>query len=611
MSAEGPHYRIAREIRRADTRVEVRDTISNLTDDVLGVMVDNRLDASATPFSEWAVAGHPSAIERRHSHSQSVFLAWDDLGMGMLPLDDVYIVHGAMYARDGRAGMRDDMLGLAPGASYTLEWAVYPCARGDYWDFINAVRRDESRNGTTIEGGFAFIPRDGISDVYVKLRNLKYGSFACLTKVADDPQIEIEGIEYIHLPKERAQLKSQFDSIRAQHPHLKLMFHIAHSLFSTNRPNELFPDSRVVDAAGTQAVYPHDYANSSYFSRQRYEEGWRWYIFYPTPGNSYHDAMMRAADLLIDDIGGTGAFMDGFMLGYGSPWTHDRWDGHTVQIDPETKTVTRKVGSVLLLSQPSMVQWTHSLTDRGAVVIANSPVVTRTVGDLPLIVDQECIAGPNVHLAQTSASLGNPSQINSEADVYRDVLEKLRWANLYFYYGEGTLTYPSLPQQMYPITTEELRAGMVKGRERIVTMNSGVYGWDGGRQLHFGFRYNALGMPAPAEFLTRIDSDGVRTLVELDREESAVIKRIPVSAEAHQPVNVICSRYGRTGVTLDVSGRGQVRLEVTDGDFPVRRAGRYRVTTDRTTTVSADAEGMLRVDFDLSGAGRVVIEPAG
>ncbi|MGC9316804.1 MAG: LamG domain-containing protein [Armatimonadota bacterium] len=611
VTAEGPHYGVVRRIRRGDTRIDVHDTIRNRTDEVLGVIIDNRLDAGGDPFSEWAVAGHPNAIERRHSHSQSVFVAWDDLGVGMLPLDDVSIVHGTMYAREGGAGMADDMFGLQPGASYTLEWAVYPCTRGDYWDFINAVRRDEGRNGTTIEGGFAFIPREGVSDEYVELRKLRYGSFGCLTHVADDPQIEIEGIEFIHLPKERARLRRQFAAIRARHPHLKLMFHIAHSLFSTNRPEELFPDSRVVDADGNQVTYSHNYANSPYFSRQRYEEGWRWYIFYPTPGNSFHDAMMRAADMLIDDIGCDGAFMDGFMLGYGSPWTYDRWDGHTVRIDPETKTVTRQVGSVLLLSQPSMVQFTRRIADRGGVIVANSPVVTRTVGRLPLIVDQECIAGPDVHLAQTSASLGNPSRISSEADVYRDVLDKLRWANLYFYYGEGELTHPSLPQQMYPITIQELRPGTVKGRERIVTMRSGVYAWRGDRHLHLGYRYNALGMPVPAEFMTRVDADGVRTLVELDREESAVVRRIPVSASTDHPASVICARYDREAIALAISGSGRMTLRIADGDFPVRPNAPYNVTAGEVTTVRSDADGVLEVAVDLAGPTRVVIEATG
>ncbi len=608
VTARGAYYEIVRQITRRATRVEVHDTIRNLTDQVLGVMVDNRLDASAQPFADWAVAGYPNAVERRAAHSPTVFARWEDLGVGLVPLDDVYIVQGTMYCRDGVAGMADDIFGLAPGASYTLQWAIYAHEGGDYWDFINQVRRDEGRTGT-IEGGFAFIPRDGVSDEYVEMRNLRYGSFGCLTHVADDPEIEIEGIEFINLPLERARLRREFAAIREQHPHLKLMFHVAHSLFSTNRPAELFPDSRVLDAAGNHVVYPYNYGNGAYFSQRRHEEGWRWFIYYPTPGNSFHDAMMLAADMIMDDIGCNGAFMDGFMLGYGSAWIYDRWDGHSVEIDPETKTVTRRLGSVLLLSQPSMVEFTHRITDRGGVVVANSPVMTRTIGQLPLVVDQECISGPDVHLAQTSASLGNPSRINCEADVYRDVLDKLSWGNLYFYYGEGELTHPSLPQQMYPITITDLRSGTVTGRERIVTMHSGVYGWPGDRRLHSCRRYNALGMPVPAEFVTRVDAGGVRTQVDLDREESAVVVAIPVEVQTDAPVNVLCARYDGGGIVIHATGEGRVSLRVSDGEFAVAEGAHYQVTAGETFTAIAEADG-VRIDLRLDGPTRIAIEPA-
>jgi hypothetical protein len=518
-------------------------------------------------------------------------------------------VQSTVYAKDQQAGMSTDKFGLAAGASYTLEWAVYPCARGDYYDFINAVRRDE-RATVTIEGGFAFISRSGISPDNVALRGLRYGSFGCLAHVADDPEIEIEGIEFIHLPKERARLKAEFEAIRAVNPKLKLMFHVAHSLWSTNKPSELFPDSRVIDAEGNHVIYPYDYDACAYFSRQRHEAGWRWYIYYPTPGNSFHEALLHSADVMMDEIGCNGAFMDGFMTGYGSRYIYDHWDGHTVEIDPETKTIERKMGSVLLLSQPSLVEFAERMRAKGGVIVANGVVMTRTIGRLPLIVDQECRSGPDVHLAQTSVSLGNPHAIHGETDVYQDVLDKLRWGNLYFYYGEGTLTYPSLPQQMYPITIEEIRAGTVKGKERIITLDSGVYGWEGGRELHCGYRYNPLGMQVPAEFLTRVDGEGVRTRVSLEAEESAVIKRVPLVLETADPVNLICERYDGHAIVLALNGRGEAKLLVRDGDFPVKPGGRYRITDNETRIVVADPAGLLTVPLALGGLGRVAIEPA-
>ncbi len=608
--ASGGSYDIDRSIRRAHNRVIVRDTITNKTEDVLGILLDNHLNSVDEPFAHTAVGGYPNGRPRAHSESPSTFVAWDDLALGMLPLDDVYVIQSIVYAANGRAGIRDDEFGLEPGASYSLEWALYPCASTDYYDFINQVRRDENRVGT-VEGGFAFIPRENVSREHVAMRNLAFGSFGCLTKVADDPEIEIEGIEFIELPKERARIKAQFDAIRETNPDLKLMFHVAHSLWSTNKPGETFPDARVIDAAGNHVTYSYDYDSCVYFSRRRHEEGWRWYIYYPTPGNSFHDALMRSVDVMVDEIGCNGAFMDGFMFGYGSQYTYDRWDGHTVEIDPETKTVKRKKGSVLLMSQPSMAEFTRRMDAKGAVVIANNAVMTRTMAALPLIVDQEIRSGPDVHLSRTSASLGNPAAIRNEADVYKDVLDKLSWGNLYFYYGEGTLTYPSLPSRMYPITVEELYAGTIKGRERIITMNPGVHGWPGDGALHLCYRFNSLGMEVPAEFPSTVDAGGVRTQIDLAEQESAVIERIPVSLETTVPVNVWVEAYAETGLRLVFNGSGAVTLVVGGGTMKVAEGATLVVNGGEKQSLAAGGDGQLRVPLELRGQARVTVTPAG
>jgi hypothetical protein len=606
ITAKGKYYTIERRVERHHNRVSIRDTVRNSTAEDLGIIINHFLDASAHPYQTRRVSGYLGAVERRESQSPTVFMTWEDCGIGLVPLDDVLIVHSTLYARDNRAGILDDRFGLPPGVAYTMEWAIYPTASTNYYDFINEVRRDEKRNGVTVEGGFAFVPRQPFSREYAEIRNLLYASFGCLTNVADDPEIEIEGIEFLTLPKERARIRSQFEDIRKINPHLKLMFHVAHSLWATNKPAETFPDSRVIDANGNHVIYPYDYDACTYFSPQRHREGWRWYIYYPTPGNSFHDALLKSVDVMIDEIGCNGAFMDGFFYGYGSGLTYDRWDGHTVEIDPQTKTIKRKVGSVLLLSQPSMVEFAKKMLARGAVVIANNVIQTRTISSLPIIVDQECRSGPDVHLAQTPCALGNPPRIRNEVDLYRDVLEKLRWGNLYFYYGEPALTYPSLPQQMFPITVEEIQAGMVKGKERIVTMNSGVYGWAGGRELHYCYRYNSVGISIPADFLTTVDASGVRTEVRLQQDESAVIKRIPVTLRTNSPVNLMCEQFNAEGIVLSLNGRGKVQIVVRTGDFKIEPGKAYRVSGLAHPLVASQS-GVLVVPLVLDGSAKVKI----
>lgn len=601
ITAGGKHYTLQRVIRLYPNRVNVQETITNTSADDLGLLIDTYLDAADSPYTSRNVAGYPEAVEKKQPSSPSTFVAWQDLGVGVLPLDDVAIVHDVLYARDNHAGMSDDRFALAAGQSYTLEWAIYPQTSPDYYDFINQVRKDEGRY-QTVEGGFGFVDRNGITKEYADLRNLLYASFGCICNVADDPEIEIEGIDFLWLPKERARIREQFNNVRKVNPDLKLMFHNAHSLISTNKPAEMFPDSRVIDASGTHVVYPYNYGNGAYFSDRRHQEGWRWYIYYPTPGNSFHDALMKSVDSMVDDIGCNGAFMDGFFWAYGSPWTYDRWDGHTAEIDPETKTIKRKYSSVLLLSQPSMIEFTKRMHDKGAVVIANNTIMTRAMGKLPMIVDQELRSGPDVHLAQTPCALGNAVTIRDEADVYDDVLDKLKWGNLYFYYGEKALTYPSLPQQQFPITVEKLHEGVITGRERLITMKPGVYGWRDNRDLHQCYRYNSVGVEIPAEFLTTVDKTGVRTNVSLDKRESAVVKRIPVTLETTGPVNVRVERHDAEALELTLNGTGAVTLVLRD-----LKPGQPVTVEGVSAKLAAGKDGAVRIPLKLSGQRNVVV----
>ncbi|MBU0610277.1 MAG: hypothetical protein KKI08_20500, partial [Armatimonadetes bacterium] len=618
IEAAGKYYRITRRCDLDGPIVRVFDEITNLTNGDLGLIIDHHLEVGDRPFRQRWVAGYPTALERTQPRSPSSFVAWADLGLGLLPLDDVSIVHSTCYARDDRVGFRDEMFGLAAGQSHVVEWQVHVvgpspgragagAAPPDYYSFINQVRAAEQRY-QTVEGGFAFIPRDGITPEHAELRNLTYASFPCLGRSPDDPGSAVEGIDFLWLPKLRAQLTQQFAAIRQARPGLKLMFHIAHSLVSTCPAENRFPDSRVLDRDGKHVIYGYSYGPNGPFSPERHEAGWRWFIFYPTPGNSFHEALLQSADCLVDDIGCSGAFMDGFLGGYGSPWTYDRWDGHTVEMDPQTKTIKRKPASVLLLSQPSMAAFVRRMTARGAVVLANNVVMTRTMGKLPMIVDQEMTSGPDVDLAQTPCALGNYVNIKEEADVYLDALDKLRWGNLYFHYGEGKLTHPTLTAQQFPITVRQVSAGMIRGDERIITMHPGVYGWPGSRDLHRVYRYNEIGWLIAAGLVTTVDQAGVRTQVDLAADESAVVKHIPVQLQCAAAGNVMVTRYDSEAISLQINGRGKATLLVRNGDFAIAAEREYTVSVNTIERqVKADKDGVLRVPLTLTGPVSVTI----
>ena len=608
VAAEGKFYSIQRTVKLHPTRISVKDTITNNTPAAVGIIVRNQLRAPAGGVDDCFIGGHKVSGTRVCRLNPTVFLRKEGVGIGLVALDDVYIVQAKGRGDKREAAIFTDAFALDKNASYTIEWAVYLNGSGDYYDFINEIRNEESRNNVTVEGGFAFV---GVGQVpskdYSQLRGLKYLSVGCLSHIPDNPKICLEGIEFMEYPKMRAALRKQFAAIRDVDPGLKTMFHVAHSLYATNKPREKFPDSMVINSASKQPDYPTNYTA---FGQENWDAGWRWWIFYPTLDNSFGKALLRSVDVMVDELGCRAAFMDGFMLAYKGEYTYDRWDGHSADIDPKTKTISRKKGSVLLLCQDVLAAFAREMNARGATVIANGAVVTRTIARVPMIYNQECHAGPDVHLCPTSISLGNPRSIKNELDVYRDVRDKLKWGNLYFYYGERDITHRSVPAEMYPITFEEIHSGYVKGRERLITMHSGLYGWRGDSDLHLGYLYDGRGVLIPNEFLTTVDASGVRTQVELAENQTAVLKRIRVSINAPNPVNVVCRQYDDKGIKLVLNGTGRVHIAVKDGDFPIKPNSSYVIDGVVVKKVSSDARRALSFPLALRGRQQVEIAAA-
>jgi hypothetical protein len=545
-------------------------------------------------------------------YGPSTFFTDKNTGFGVVPIDDVFVVQGVPYVGwKGGAGVCTEKFALAPGASYTLEWAIYPTTSGKYYDFINAFRKAEDRI-STVAGAPGYITygpasrRQVPSKEFVEIRNLDIGIITCLSHSADYPELHIEGIEFTNFPKEMARIKQQTTAIHRIHPRMKVIFHIAHSLYCTNDPDQ-FADSKVIQADGTQPSW----GDGSIFGEERFKDGWKWWIFYPTPGNSFHDAMMKSVDVMMDEMGINGGFMDGFLAGYMGQWTYDgRWDGHSAIIDTNTKTIKRKIGSVLLLSQPSMIEYARKIRDKGGVVVSLHSVLTRSIANEKYIVfANECASGPQMHLAPNILALSNHSTWN-EKQLYLDMLDKLHWGELFIYYSEPTffkgMTYPSLAAKQTPITFEQIDEGLVRGKERIITMNSGVYGWNGDRRLHLVHKFDGRGVPMPNDFNSTVDGQSVRTELKFGKNESAVIEPIAVELQAASPVNVRVLQFDDAGFLLLLNGQGDANIEMFVGARSPSAS--FTVVADGETTTVKEKEGILTVPIKLAGLVKVTIK---
>ncbi len=606
VTATGKHYTVDRRVTRETHRILVADTITNKTDDVIGILLSNHLRLPTS--AGLAVTAPPNP---------SVFAYKPGLGVGVVALDDVYLEQYRTYRDGDRVGIRSDCFGLDAGASYTLEWAVYLNATGEYYDFVNAFRNDAGYR-PHVAGGFAFTDRRESPDAeYVRRRKLAYASIGCLGHAADDPTLSLEGVEYIEYPKECNLLRKTFAETLRRFPDMKVMFHIAHSLYTTNKPKELFGDSRVLNSQGVQTDYgsqnPAYYRK--YFSEDRVKQGYRWYIFYPTMDNSFGTYMLRAIDVMLEEIGANSMFADGFSHGYGGRFTYDRWDGHTVQIDPKTKTVVRKYASVNLLAQDVLVEVMRRVGAKGGVVIANSYPGTRTIHSEPnLLYCLETAGGGRVcarlHFTPSVIALGNPANCKTARDVYVDLRDKIEWGGLYFYYGEKEVPPDTIVTRMYPITVTDIGRGLIKGPERIITLHSGVTGWRDDRSLHGVHLYDGRGVLTSHEIVTTVDADGSRTPLTLKKMETAVIERLPATIASSRPVNVHVSGYDADGLSLVACPLGPARLIVESGALAIADDRSYLVCMGETCRQAKPESGRLVVDLPAGKRTKITIRPA-
>jgi len=599
VAAGGKHYAIARRIELTPSRIVVKDTILNKSQDVLGVILSNHVHTAGLEGAKVTMMSNPS-----------LFVGTSGSGVGLIALDDLYQLQQRTVHSGGLAQIRTEHFGLDKGASYTIEWAVYPTATNDYFDFINQVRRDEGLN-RRVEGAFAFVHRrDPPSKELVALKHLRYASIGCLGRPPDDPSVSLEGWEFTEYPKECAALTKTFAQTKRTHPGVKVMFHVAHALYATSRPAALFGDSRAVGADGRQLHYGPNSLKyyGRYFSKQRFEEGWRWWLFYPTTMNSFGKAMIKATEFMVNELGATGVWADGFVSGYvRGGFSYDRWDGHSVTIDPKTKLVTRKKTCVPYVAIPVLKKVVQIISAKGGVAITNGHPGSRSLWNQDMISSAETGGGDQrpiggLHLGRTVTPLGKPGAVQNQRDVYRDILEKLDYGALYFWYGDKDLMkHKTLVEHMYPITFESIHVGVVRGKERIVTKKSGVYGWHGDRALHITYLYDARGALTRNGFVTTVDRTGVRMEVALRQDQSAVVVRLPMTLEAAHPVNARVSAYDESGIRASLNGRGAAKIRITDGEFRVVPNRPYRVTMGaKTMSVTSGAQG-LEAALGLAG----------
>lgn len=112
-----------------------------------------------------------------------------------------------------------------------------------------------------------------------------------------------------------------------------------------------YRDAMVINPEGLPAFDLH--YGPDYIGKTDFAAGWRLVWRYPTLTNSWMKYLDYDVDFAMKECGADGMYIDCFSYGASRDWcryTYDRWDGHTVDLDPGTHRVVRKYADLALLS---------------------------------------------------------------------------------------------------------------------------------------------------------------------------------------------------------------------------------------------------------------------
>ena len=512
-----PGYRIERRVQVRDDHVDVSDTITNTTAELLGVIYENRLQYAERP-EEVRLAGRPAigetAFQSNAAHP-SAFALWKPLAIGLVAVDDVFRVHCRSFAAPGALGLADEQLGIDAGRSVCLEWSVYPAPQGDYWSLVNAVRRNWGAN-YAVPGPFCYtmrFPPKQPAEWYGRWARERGLKIVC-GGIASYPNGRYaHGTGILHAPQWVAREAHWTKSMQATAPEVKALAYFHAQCSTEPGGEEKYADSRLIDAQGEHLGYPYSY---------------RLPLYVPTLENRYGKALWGYVRTCLDEMGTSGLYWDEMSHSVLEFAHQAPWDGCTVRIDKRTHAVTGKLSSVTLLMQPLQLEIIRRLRERGKFLMANTQATTRTMLRQQVVRFVETgsySAVVGTHLG-CPLGLGNHHLEKTQADAARNVREILRQGGLY--YGWQHNREPAawnFTDPMFPITPVELHEGVVLGRERIHTSRSGCFGWPDGAAAEV-FVVDGQGNRAPASLVREISASGGRRYeIRMPGDHFAVLVR--------------------------------------------------------------------------------------
>ncbi len=482
----------------------VKDTFTNITDENLPIIMQHEITEKG---AEFFIGGLPFMASNNFSKlpgNTSVFAKCADGGIGIYASSIVFREHcGARVTENSSVIIGDPYLALPPKGSITHEFITVPLEKADYYDFVNAVRRQIGVN-VTLEGPIGTWGqwKNWMSNFYNRINMLGIHFMLC--------DLNSIGINFL-LSDKRNDVKEMMAKIKEVRPSI-LNYRYFHSQIEANHDVE-FKTGRLLLKNGNQAHYGESL------------------LYLNLEGTAYSKMMEFALDDMLENWDIDGIYWDEFHTSgdqyhYGEPW-----DNCSADINMETHKIDKLKSSVYLIQRPWKTRMVDKIRAKGKRIYANG--CTALMGfedkiDFTFAETQMKTNNAKMHFT-TPLAHENCNGMKSMQDYYLKMMDSLDYGVLgnfsFLSVPEGHDVWPTIAEHMYPTTPLELHEGYVIGKERIVTKVSGRYGWNDNSQ-HTVRVFNAVGQEVKEHGMQTVTIDGKTfTDIRIASDWSAVIIR--------------------------------------------------------------------------------------
>jgi hypothetical protein len=536
-------YTVSRTIKKSPARITFFDKLENTSSELIGIRI--RYSVPSNQFKTIYLAGDASPARKRASGgaNPSIFATHPkrELGLGMIAEDDIFRVQNIQFDENGKAGIMTETFALSPGESRTIEWSIYPTCSADYFDFINAVRRDWEVN-FPIVGQFL----TGLSLFYqiteakarrlVKKTDLNYctlsvlywrhlgGKFSRYTSYIHGAALMDEKCRAIQGPGQapsevdvepmRKFIRKTLANAHKFTPNLKTMIYVHNQLSVELDDEEKYKGSAIIQRDGSPR-------RSGIF-----------HYFIPTAENAYGRKQLAWIAYLLDNFDLDGIYHDEFTS-VNRPITYGMWDRVSVELDKNNR-VSRKIGFIpLLMLAHNLKVMDYVINQRKKVFIANFAPATRSERRFKYPRFEETFHSymPLLTHLYTPIQLGDILTFpKNRQGMMTDVRNALLNGTLYYYYHR-LQACPTITNLMFPFTPIEIHRGWLLGQERILTIYSGRFGWKRENSLCVPHVFSQSGEKSSNySFEFKNSTFGTVCDLTLPKDYCAALIRIPVKA---------------------------------------------------------------------------------